>query len=479
MNSRLTLAISALLWLLPVSPGATAQPYPQSQVITGVQYDLGSHQRLAPGSDNWPITWGDDGHQYTSFGDGGGFGGTNSDGRVSLGVARVEGGASSYTGHNVWGGKSPETAASFGGKSYGILSVGGTLYLWVAPGSNTQNFSQQTLYASTDHGHTWSSAGWSFTQAESLVLPTFLQFGQGYAGARDNYVYIYAIRLHDGSALKVQTPGQIDLLRVDRTQILQRTAYEFFAGLNGQGQPTWTADIGARQPVFEDSNGVGWNASVSYNAPLGRYLLCTEHSASFEGNLGMFDAPEPWGPWTTVSYDANWQGFGSTFFWNFSNKWLSPDGHDFVLVFTGTDTSGGNDSWNTVEGSFTAVAPPQPDAGVDAGAAADAGGWRPDAAQAPDAQGPDAATTDGALPDGSPTPDAAEPGLTTTGGCSCHQEGRSPIAPPLLTVLALLTFGWARRRTSPPAQAHASPQAPGLLGSPSRGGAPEPHRWKG
>jgi hypothetical protein len=39
----------------------------------------------------------------------------------------------------------------------------------------------------------------------------------------------------------------------------------------------------------------------------------------------------------------------STFFWNFSNKWLSSDGRDFVLVFTGV---GSNDSWNTVHGTF-------------------------------------------------------------------------------------------------------------------------------
>ncbi|MCA9598338.1 MAG: hypothetical protein KC776_33730 [Myxococcales bacterium] len=55
-----------------------------------------------------------------------------------------------------------------------------------------------------------------------------------------------------------------------------------------------------------------------------------------------------------MSYQS---GFGSppavpqnAFFWNFSNKWLSADGKDFVLVFSGI---GDNDSWNTVQGSFT------------------------------------------------------------------------------------------------------------------------------
>ena len=79
--------------------------YPASPVISGVSFDWSTHQRLAPGSDNWPITWADDDQQYTSWGDGGGFGGTNDDSRVSLGFGRVDGEKDSYQGANLWGGK--------------------------------------------------------------------------------------------------------------------------------------------------------------------------------------------------------------------------------------------------------------------------------------------------------------------------------------------------------------------------------------
>ncbi|MGD8238319.1 MAG: hypothetical protein PVH68_07205 [Armatimonadota bacterium] len=81
-----------------------AAPYPPSRAITGVTFDWSMHRKLAPGSDNWPITWAEDDRQYTVWGDGGGFGGTNSLGRVSLGFARVEGPADNYRGYNVWGG---------------------------------------------------------------------------------------------------------------------------------------------------------------------------------------------------------------------------------------------------------------------------------------------------------------------------------------------------------------------------------------
>jgi hypothetical protein len=326
----------------------SAVPYPPSTAITGVTFDWATHVRQAPGSDNWPITWAANGHQYTSWGDGGGFGGTNNDGRASLGVARLEGNWDTYTGFNVWGGKNPENPGQFGGKSYGIISIGGSLYMWVSPGSNEGNFHEARLAVSTDHGATWTKADWAFTEADDLILPTILQFGKDYAGARDNYVYHYAVRLKDDSGLKIQKPGQIDLVRVPKASLLDRDSYEFFAGLKS-GNPTWTSNLASRVPVFQDQNGVGWNASVTYNAGLQRYLLATEHTQSMAGHLGLFDAPEPWGPWTTVGYYTNWESRGSNFFWNFSNKWTSVNGKSFTLIFTG---SGINDAWNTVRGSF-------------------------------------------------------------------------------------------------------------------------------
>lgn len=349
MTRRLLLVVIAFL---PLSTYARAEPpYPPSPVIKAVEFDFTTHRRLAPGSDNWAVTWADDGNQYAAWGDGGGFGGTNGDGRVSLGVARVEGDRGDYRGFNVWGGKDGESTARFGGKSYGILSVAGVLYMWVGPGSNTASYREARLHRSSDHGASWSKADWAFTKADRLIMPTFCQFGRDYAGARDGYVYAYAIRLQgDPSRLDVHKPGQIDLLRVPQEKLMERAAYDFFAGLDAGKRPTWTSDIAARRPVYEDPGGVGWCMSVSYNAGLNRYLLCTEHGASFQGNLGIFDAAEPWGPWTTAGYYRNWGKSGSTFFWNFSNKWLSRDGKRFTLIFTGT---GANDSWNTVSGAFT------------------------------------------------------------------------------------------------------------------------------
>ena len=49
-------------------------PYPPSAVIRGGSFaPEESIVRRAIDSDNWPMTWGDDDAQYTSYGDGFGF----------------------------------------------------------------------------------------------------------------------------------------------------------------------------------------------------------------------------------------------------------------------------------------------------------------------------------------------------------------------------------------------------------------------
>ncbi len=233
-------------------------PYSSSNIISKVIFDFNSVETWAVGSDNWPVTWADDNHQYSAWGDGGGFGGTNSDGRVSLGVARIEGDRNSFKGFNVWGGKNPETKATFKGKSYGVVCIAGNLYMWVSPGSGMENLISQTVFKSSDHGHTWERGNWSFHKHQSILHPTFLQFNKNYEGARGNYAYIYSIRLKGDRIGKSQAPGQmIDLMRVKKDRIMNRSAYEFFAGLSKSDSPTWSSNINLRQPVFEDPNGVG------------------------------------------------------------------------------------------------------------------------------------------------------------------------------------------------------------------------------
>jgi inosine-uridine nucleoside N-ribohydrolase len=343
------------------------KPYLPSQVIQRVEFDWRTHRRLAEGSDNWPTTWADDGHLYTAWGDGGGFGGSNSQGRVTLGVARVEGDAASYHGTNVWGGHQTEHPAQFGGKSYGMIAVDGVLNMWVVPQPGP-HLRECRIARSSDHGTSWEQADWAFRFDDGLTIPTFLNFGRDNARARDKFVYSYFIEPKWGPetpqgskyGFDVHRPGRVHLARVPNHAIVQRNRYEFFAGLDETGTPRWSANVSDKQAVFRDDNGVGWNVSVSFNAGLNRYLLATEHTETHAGKFGLFDAPEPWGPWTVVAYEDHW-GEGqvevSAFYWNFPTKWQNEDGRRVTMVFTGKSS---NDSWNTVTGTFVLRSTRQP-----------------------------------------------------------------------------------------------------------------------
>jgi hypothetical protein len=103
----------ALLLTAEALPAPAEPPYDHSSAIESITWDWGSYHTAAPGSDLWPITWGPDDQLYGAWGDGGGFGGTDSDGRVALGFARIEGGSENWRGFNINGGKNPEHPASF------------------------------------------------------------------------------------------------------------------------------------------------------------------------------------------------------------------------------------------------------------------------------------------------------------------------------------------------------------------------------
>lgn len=344
-------------------------PYPASAVVASVTWDFGNRVRRAPGSDLWPTTWAADGNIYSSWGDGGGFGGTNRDGRVSLGFARIEGFPDNVEGYNVWGGKNPENVAGFGGKCAGMLSVDGILYGWI----NTQNGfpPDYKLAWSSDLGATWELSTWVFPKTGTFFPSTFLNFGQDYAGARDRYVYSYGANWTEAEGRGPE--NNLYSVRVLREKITDRTAYEFFMGLDSNGKPIWTSDIDQREPAFTDPNGVGnpGLANVVFNPGIARYLLTVGHRppnnekylSGRVGRLGIFDAPEPWGPWTTVAYYDNWGGFGDDGFtlgYHFPTKWISPGGKTLWMIFSST---GVLDSFNLIKGTLTLKTPTDPDEG--------------------------------------------------------------------------------------------------------------------
>jgi hypothetical protein len=153
-------------------------------------------------------------------------------------------------------------------------------------------------------------------------------------GARDGYVYVYS---HDSDS--AYTPAdRMVLARAPKDKLKQRDAYEFFTGLDAKGQPLWSRDVAQRGAVFTHA-GQCYRSGVTYNPGLKRYLWCQTlpgKDPRFGGGFGVYDAPEPWGPWTTVFYTPEWDvGPGESA--SFPAKWMSADGKTLYLVYSGDD----------------------------------------------------------------------------------------------------------------------------------------------
>lgn len=309
---------------------ATTPPYPHSDVIERITWDWSTLRTAAPGSDLWPITWAADDSLFIAFGDGGGFDGTDRDGRVALGFARIEGSPQRFVGINLNGGKNPLHPASFphSGKVGGVVAVGQRLYAWL----NTQNGKwpdvDQALIWSDDAGANWQRAKWVFPKGEARLKPsTFLNFGKGYTAVPDSldgFVYFYGQKQGD--------PNHTFMGRVAKQKLPDRDAYEFFGGLS-RDQAHWTSDVAKAVPVFVGISGD--LSTVVYVPGLRLYLLTNFHSGP--GQLGIFDSAEPWGPWTTVSYEENWAGMGAKgqgLTCSFPAKWMSTDGQTLWCVFS-------------------------------------------------------------------------------------------------------------------------------------------------
>jgi hypothetical protein len=338
------------LYLLPLLPGSflsctkgpngdaqrvvgNVPPYPPSPVIEGMT--IGSSRVSVGDGDNWPMTWADDGNLYTVYHDGKGFGGSVV---MSMGQAKIIGDPPTISGHNIPSpnGNVPFPEKGEGGgaqqrKASGMLMVNGVLYMWL------RNFytdgTGSTLAWSSDRAQNWTFASWNF---DEIGYPVWLNFGQNYAGGPDNYLYFYSPNSKSAYAYG----DTLILGRVHQKQVTVRSGYTFFSGLDPAGNPVWSSDTQQRQPIFQNPGRV-FRPDAVYNAGLGRYFLSMMSHSRFPfdkkkpgGHFSVFDAPTPWGPWTTVHYDAAFLPNESPFAPVIPTKWMSADGTSLSLVYS-------------------------------------------------------------------------------------------------------------------------------------------------
>jgi hypothetical protein len=350
----------------PASVSLPEIPYPKSDWVHGIRWLGDPIHDFANVGDVWSTTWAGDNNLYT-VSDDNGWG-------YNLSISKIEG---MPPHHKVTlvnkmedYGKTPE---QHWWKGAGLVDIDGVLYLGIYSQSNPSNLSasrvsynadNSSIIKSTDYGQTWSGSAansWDKPMFPRKEFPTpfFVQYGKGYAGAIDDYVYVCS---NDGGW---NNWNRMMLARVPRAKFgaLDRRDWEFFVSADHQNTPTWTTDVSKAGSIFENKLHTSMTG-IQYVPALGRFILaqwsyvamnakgpCLEsyflensplpfpwkddvaHKIMDQTMLCVFESPKPWGPWKLAHTQAPW---GPAFYNpSFPSKWFDADGKKGWIIESG------------------------------------------------------------------------------------------------------------------------------------------------
>ena len=166
--------------------------------------------------------------------------------------------------------------------TYGV-SVGNMGYLfymevgnWGNPGEWTCQYS--SIATSTDGGQTWA-------KQNDIIKWNPGNFNQVAIVKVDSYLYIFGV--------PCGRFGSVKLMRVNQNDILDKTKYQYFAGLDGSYQPVWASDESSAATIA--SSPVG-ELSVRWNEWLGRYIMT--YLDESKAAIVIREATNLWGQWS-------------------------------------------------------------------------------------------------------------------------------------------------------------------------------------
>lgn len=337
-------------------------PHAKSALVTDVLFDRFRYH--SGDGDMWPLTWGKDDCIYGGAGDNSG---------CPMNIWRIDTlrhvpDALTNTGHwrlEMINGRPVDLDRCCGEgrapcvKPSSLLDIDGVLYLSV----EAQNYGEFPLFCRQRNLYNWivrsTDGGKSFDETITplhffegrLSSCHFLQFGRGYEGARDNFVYAYFPYDTDDGNSYWENNDALLLGRVPIGRITERAAWEFYCGTSPDA-PLWSRDDAKAQPVFQYYKMTGAN-HVIYNSGIRRYLMGNygfidenghplpvhqmRYPEAHRSQLTLFEAPEPWGPWKIFYRDDDWGTYGD-YQPNFPTKWISSSGRLLYMVSSG--------SWN-------------------------------------------------------------------------------------------------------------------------------------
>jgi hypothetical protein len=341
-------------------------PFPQSGEITGIGF-MGQW-RTYTHADTWYPSWASDGNLYSPWTDGtvNGVRSTSGGPKATTGQAKIVG-ADPMELDVICLGLHSASPEPYGGRyPCGSLVYEGVWYYGTYcldlknPHLNWDVLGPFVGFRmSRDFGKAWTDT--ELTPSNSLFgesgkngakvkigSPHFVDFGKNMQYSPDGKAYLTghgAVR--PDAQLSWISGDQVYLIRVEPSpaNINDRSKYEFFAGHDDQGRPRWTRDFARIQPLVEWNDRAGC-VTMTYNAPLKKYLMCITDGfpTIFRMNTYVLESDQITGPWKLVTF---MQSFGEQgYFVNFPSKFISADGRTAWLSYSTNFTNHGRYATN-------------------------------------------------------------------------------------------------------------------------------------
>lgn len=300
-------------------------PYPQSPFIRSVTWDKTSLLQYAEGSDQWPMTWADDGNIYAGWGDG--YGWELKQPKYNLGITKIQGYPPSLDGIDVFKYKEGHGLA----KPEALIAIGKRIYFFYTNGLSKSSTDNTSIGFTDNYFKTVVINEEKFFDyaPDGFRVRGVLQQGKGYDNTFDQYVYIYCGFNKDSSLF---------LARIEKQFLLEADKWEWFSGTSIK--PEWSYDFQRKKPAFIDKNLFLWHIGISYFKGLNRVILTKPHFKSSQKatddrptSFGIFESVNPWGPWHTVLYVDNLVDDKVKFSYFIPNKYVEKN--DFWLMYSG------------------------------------------------------------------------------------------------------------------------------------------------
>lgn len=205
---------------------------------------------------------------------------------------------------------------------------------------------------SRDYGNTWQEC--PHTPADPIFresskrggkvkigAPHFVDFGKNLQYSPDGMAYMIG---HGASRSEAEVAwirgDQAYLARVIPSLETMNTAsaWEFFGGHDSRGNPIWTHDFSQIKPLMEWNGRVG-HATMTYNPPLQKFLLCITDGGTTISTFNTFilESDHITGPWKLVVFMEKFGQQG--YFVNIPSKFISTDGKTIWLCYSANFTN--------------------------------------------------------------------------------------------------------------------------------------------